>query len=871
MSIPDAGWWQVVSPYLDQALEISAEERSAWIALLREEQPALADRVESLLRDHEMLAQARFLERPTALPIRPAFAGQVVGPYTLVAPLGEGGMGSVWLGKRGDGEIEQTVAIKFLGPTGHRPAWHTRFLRERQLLASLNHPSIVHVIDAGHTDDGRPYLAMEYVDGSPIDVYAAGLPFSDRLRLFLRVCDGVAYAHRRLIIHRDLKPSNILVDNTGQPKLLDFGIAKLIDDTADATQTVERLLTPNYASPEQHEGAAQTTATDIYSLGAVLHKLLAGCSPHEPQTAPSDLPTDAGYVLRKALRKEPEERYASVEAFANDVRALLESRPVEARAGDRWYRARKFLRRYHVPVTAGALIVLSLSGGIYAANHQRAIAERRFRQVRQLANRFINLNEDIRGLPGSTNVRSRIVADSLEYLSALGEETAGNTELELDIAQAYGMVAHVQGDPTSANLGQFAEAEESLMKAEALLAGVLARDPNHAIALMRSGGLAHDRMMLARFMMRHEEALAQADKTVAQFDRFLRLQLDHPNPYEAAITYFFANVADQYASSGHFDKAFNIVRRGLDMTEAYAPAPRRGQVRGGFLYAFARARWRSGDLEGALDAASESVDLAAKAAARGHKTLDTNLADVLWLKGLILGGDESPNLGRTADALAAFQRALEIVEDHAQKDRDDFLSRHLCALLSTEIGHIVRHTRAQDALAVYDRGLVRIREAQSNPTSRRQEAELLAGSSYAARSLHREVDAMKRIDEALRLARGLNTESPDKNGPANEADHALRALGDHYAETGHPEQAAATYAELLAKIMAGKPVPDRDLRDAKVLSDTWSRLARVLRRLERHKDAQALQTRRAELWKYWDVRFPDNDFVRRQIRSLDPQ
>jgi tetratricopeptide (TPR) repeat protein len=871
MSIPNAGWWQAVSPYLDQALAMSGEERSAWIASLREEQPALVDRVESLLQDHEMLAQARFLERPAAFLIRPAFAGQVFGPYALVAPLGEGGMGTVWLGKRRDGEIEQTVAIKFLGKEGHRPAWRARFLRERQLLASLNHPSIVHVIDAGHTDDGRPYLAMEYVAGSPIDVYAARIPFSDRLRLFLRVCDGVAYAHRRLIIHRDLKPSNILVDQTGQPKLLDFGIAKLIDDTADATQTVERLLTPNYASPEQREGAAQTTATDIYSLGAVLYKLLTGCSPHEPQTAKPDLPTDACYVLRKALRKEPEERYVSVEAFANDVRALLESRPVEARAGDRWYRARKFLRRYRVPVTAAALIVISLSSGLYVANRQRAIAERRFGQVRQLANKFINLNENIRGLPGSTNVRSRIVADSLEYLSALGEETGGNTELELDIAVAYGMVAHVQGDPTSANLGQFAQAKESLLKGEALLEGVLARDPDHGIALMLAGGNAHDRMMLARFMMRPAEALEHADKTVARFDRFLGLGLEHPNPYEAAVTYFFANAADAYASSGQIDKAFSIVRRGLDMAEAYAPAQNRSQVRGGFLYALARARWRSGDLDGALQAASESVELAAKAAARGHNTLDANLADALWLKGLILGGDETPNLGRSADALAALQRAFEIAEDHAKKDREDFLSRHLFALAAIEIGNVLRHSSPEHALAVYDHGLVRIREAQSNPTSQREEVDLLAGSSYAARSLHREADAMKRIEEAVRLARALNSESPHRIEPGSEAEHALRALGDHYADTGHSEQAAATYAELLAKIMAWKPVPDRDLRDAKVLSDIWSRLAPVLRRLEHHNEAQALQTRRADLWKDWDVRLPDNVFVGRQIRALDLQ
>ncbi len=217
-------------------------------------------------------------------------------------------MGTVYLAERTDGEIQQSVAVKLLRADDHRPAFRKRFLRERQFLASLNHPSIAHVIDAGHTDDGRPYLVMEYVDGVPIDIYCGSISLRDQLTLFQRVCDGVAHAHQHLIIHRDLKPSNILVDAAGHPKLLDFGIAKLldetrIDDTRDVTHTVERLLTPSYASPEQLNGSAQTTATDVYSLGAVLYKILTGRSPRESDgTLPAG---DLDYILRKALRPEP--------------------------------------------------------------------------------------------------------------------------------------------------------------------------------------------------------------------------------------------------------------------------------------------------------------------------------------------------------------------------------------------------------------------------------------------------------------------------------------------------------------------------------------------------------------------------------------
>src|SRR4029077_21199547 len=209
---------------------------------------------------------------------------------------------------------------------------------------------------------------------------AERLSVTEKLRLFVAVSDAVSYAHSQGVIHRDLKRSNILVVYDSNPRLLDFGIARLLDDTGDPTQTIERMLTPSYASPEQFRGGAQTTATDIYSLGAVLYKLLTGRSPHESQTQSSHqaavagereipaatrlnpgLPTDVDYILRKALRSEPEERYASVEALASDVRALIEWRAVEARSGDAWYRVRKFLRRYWVPVTAAALVIASLS------------------------------------------------------------------------------------------------------------------------------------------------------------------------------------------------------------------------------------------------------------------------------------------------------------------------------------------------------------------------------------------------------------------------------------------------------------------------------------------------------------------------------
>jgi len=500
-------------------------------------------------------------------------------------------MGAVYLAERTDGEIQQKVAVKVLRAGSDRPAWRDRFLKERQLLANLNHPSIAHILDAGHSGDSGPYLVMEYVDGVSIDVYCATLDLRDKLTLFLRVCDGVAHAHRHLIIHRDLKPSNILVDASGQPKLLDFGIAKMLDETGDPTQTVERRLTPNYASPEQLRGAIQTTATDVYSLGAVLYKLLTGRSPHEsvaeasqsievmtgtkeipaPSRLSPGLPSDIDYILRKALRHEPEERYASVEAFANDVRAFLDWRPVQARSGDVWYRTRRFLRRYWLPVTAATITIAALSLGLYAANRERAIAQRRFLQVRQLANKVLALDGAIVMLPGSTKARHEIVAISKEYLEALSADAHGDRDLALEIGAAYSQLARAQGVPYTANLGQYAQAEESLRKADALLEPVLVASPQNRKALFISANVAHDRMILASSDHRRDEALAQARKAAGRLDALLgRGKASRAEMFTAAE--LFTNIALAHKNMHLYDDAIRYARRSIEISRSLPSA-----------------------------------------------------------------------------------------------------------------------------------------------------------------------------------------------------------------------------------------------------------------------------------------------------------
>ncbi len=409
-------------------------------------------------------AQA-FLESLEEIPA----PGVRCGPYRLERLLGRGGAGEVFLAERADGQIEQLVAIKLLCRGVPRPSLRSRFLQERQILAGLQHPGIARLLDAGETKEGRPYLVMDYIDGVPIDAYSRDLDVRGKLRLFLGVCDAIAYAHHNLIIHRDIKPSNILVDTAGRPKLLDFGIAKILAAASDQTCTQERVLTPDYASPEQVRGEAQSTATDIYSLGAVLYRLLTGQSPHafpnctteaidaaicttEPALARRlnpDLPADLDFIMLKALRKEPEERYSTVEQLAEDLNAFLESRPVRARSANFWYRSRKFARRYWMRVSAAAAVILSLAAGLYIVERQRAFAEARVTQLRQLSRQLLAFEMQLRTPSAGTDLQlhSMIVATYIQYLESLRPEALHNKELALEIGAGYLQLARIQGGP----------------------------------------------------------------------------------------------------------------------------------------------------------------------------------------------------------------------------------------------------------------------------------------------------------------------------------------------------------------------------------------------------------------------------------------
>ena len=500
--------WQEVKAVLGDALEkADSVERADFLLRRCADDTALLREVDSLLtRPQERLEACATEVRLSADDEEDHAIGRRIGAYRIVRELGRGGMGAVYLAARADDEFQKEVAIKLLKRGTDTNEVVRRFRAEREILARLEHPHIARLLDGGTTDDGLPYFVMEYVVGARVTDYcfALNLDVSERLRLFIKICSAVQFAHQNLIVHRDLKPANILVTAEGEPKLLDFGIARLVapeSENAQHTIHAERRLTPAYASPEQVRGDAVTTVSDVYSLGALLYELLTGRSPHRfehKNPAPTELwrvvgettpvrPSlvataanlrrrlrgDLDNILLTALRKEPHRRYTGVTAFAADLQSHLARKPVSARSSTVGYRVRRFYQRNKVATLAGVFAALALLAGtalsLWSAQRARSEArraERNFQDVRRLANSVLfEFDDAIATLPGATTVRRAMVNRALDYLDRLAAEAERDGTLQLELAQAYLKIGDAQGKPYHANLGDAPGAERSYAKA----------------------------------------------------------------------------------------------------------------------------------------------------------------------------------------------------------------------------------------------------------------------------------------------------------------------------------------------------------------------------------------------------------------------
>jgi hypothetical protein len=821
------------------------------------------------------------------------------GSYRLGKPLGRGGMGAVYLAERTDGEVSQQVAVKLLRPGADDPHLRDRFLAERQILANVSHPHIARLLDAGHREDGLPYLVMEYVAGQPIDIYCEKLGIRDKIRLFLKVCDAVSYLHRNLIVHRDLKPANILITEGGEPKLLDFGIAKMLDLALDTTVTSMRILTPDYASPEQVAGRQVTTATDIYSLGAVLYRLLTGRAPHHfdkdtsgaieraicdgnivpPSKLAPPLKGDLEAILMKALRREPHERYSTAEQLAEDLQNYLELRPVRARKGDGIYRARMFLRRYWLPAGAAAVAMAGLAAGMVIAQHERAVAERRFGQLRQLSNRIIDLDRAIRILPGSVEARQRLVSASLEYLEGLARDARGNLDLAQEISDGYWRMARIQGVNAEFNMGDTAKAEQTLKKAAALIDTVLASRPHDPGALFRAALIEQDRMILADTEGRRADTLAHTKNALEKVQAFLRYaDTRHPvhmegflragDPHEAELIgagTILSNTGLTYVNQRMYEEGARQARAGFELARPIAAA---GDVCAQSLSVLANALRYQGDLEPALAAIRESRKYAENTSYPNPTARLFTLYALLVREGRILGEANAVNLGRPADAIVVLQQALDMMDQAARQDAADSSSRSRLATVARELGAILADGDPKRAIAVYDLGLQRLNEARDSVGIRRDRADLLAGSSLPLRRLHRTTEAAARIDTALALLKETRDLPAEKIRVGGHAFAALSAQADYDAEAGDPVRAVREFEDVAARAARMEPQRETVLTDAVGASRVYAQLAKLYRRAGQKDRAAELDAQRLALWRSWDAKLPNNSFVHRQLGSV---
>ncbi len=523
--------WQRIKAIFDAAAELEPPARAPYLAEACNGDTKLIAEVCSLL--DSLAGAGDFIEKPHGLPelldspLEPALrTGMSIGPYRIVQVIGEGGMGMVYQAVRVDDLYRKLVALKIVRRGLCSSETLRKFETERHILAHLDHPNIAKLLDGGTTPDGQPYFVMDFIAGTPIDEHCdtERLPLRDRLKLFLTVCSAVGYAHRNFVVHRDIKPHNILVTPDGSIRLLDFGIAKLLDpeaDTGSETPSVVQMMTPEFASPEQLLNEPVTTASDTWSLGVVLYVMLTAHRPflfrsrspqaiydvirdsaprrpstvvqceepgpggrnlnldaiararraRTPERLARELAGDLDNILLMALRREPERRYASVEQLAGDIERYLAGLPVTARDDTFTYRASRFVRRHKGAVVAAGLATLALVAGTittsleaHEARIERERAERRFTDVRRVANSLLfDLNDAIRDLPGAAPARQLILTKALEFFGNLGQDAGDDRPLQRELAMAYERVGDVQSQ-----MQQTKPAVESYRKAVAI-------------------------------------------------------------------------------------------------------------------------------------------------------------------------------------------------------------------------------------------------------------------------------------------------------------------------------------------------------------------------------------------------------------------
>jgi serine/threonine protein kinase len=753
--------WRRIKAIIVEASTQDPSRRPAFLAKACAGDAGLLAEVSSLLESMERVGD-RFdkpdLDIGSAAPAlqsmidpdRGAMIGRRIGPYEIQREIGRGGMGAVYLASRADREFTHEVALKIIKRGMDTDAIVNRFRTERQILADLEHPHIARLLDGGTTDDGLPYLVMEYVNGEAITTYCDKhrLNIAERLTIFRKICDAVAYAHQRLVVHRDLKPSNVLVSTDGVPKLLDFGLAKILNADTPATETVQRWMTPGFASPEQLRGDRVTTVSDVYSLGLLLYELLCGTrpfgdlegaklvravledEPEKPSLAIARAPEqvcasreatrdrlrrrlqgDLDNIVLMALQKEPSRRYASVEQFSEDIRRHLERMPIQARGDTPGYRLSKFVQRHKGGVIAAAIVVFAVISGLGAslyeshlvrqqaeiARTQRARAERRFDDVRKLANSLIfDVHDSIKDLPGATQARKLVSTKALEYLDSLSQEAAGDPSLQRELAAAYDRVGDVLGYDGAANLGDYGGAIQAYEKALGIRESMAASNPSdmqvHAALLnsyfhftfaLESAGRDAEALDVLRKALPVAQKIGDARKNAKSLD------------WLAGIHWRTAKIL---ARQGAHEQALNEYRTAAAIREPIAGDSDEMRTHLAADYnGIATTLWQTGRATEALTPSRKAMQILGQLSSSDPDNV--TLREYLGESYLIIQPPLAA-LGELDESLESARQALSIFESIQSKDPQNLLARANAGFAEIQLGEalILKH-RISEAMS----------------------------------------------------------------------------------------------------------------------------------------------------------------------------
>jgi tetratricopeptide (TPR) repeat protein len=851
--------WAVLRQILYEALELPVERRAEFLDQACGADQAQRAELESLLHSAEQ--PDPFLDHPLANlsgssqhGVSPGSRiGQRLGHYEIVDSIGRGGMGEVYRARRADGLYDKDVAIKLVRSDWADFAVLERFSHERRILATLEHDHIARLYDGGTTDDGIPYLVIEFVDGSPIDRYCdcGALTIDERLALFVRVCDAVQYAHQHLVVHRDIKPGNILVTHQGEPKLLDFGIAKVMTAISGGDETRMALMTPHYASPEQLRGDPISTGSDVYSLGVVLYRLIAGRLPFDPAAiTPHELarficevdpkPPSASHtadraarprnvrdldnIVLKTLRKDPARRYATVAQLADDLRRYLTGRAVIATPDSLGYRARLFVRRHTLGValftaalvlTIAATVTIVSEARIAAENSRRA--ERRFADVHELATSLVfELHDAIRDVPGSLAARRLLVERAIRYLDSLAQEAQGNIQLERELGSAFERLGTVQGSAFTDNLGDTQAAQQSYAKAAGLrlaVANSTAATRSDQIALLGTLRRYADSLSVTN---RLGEAEAQAERATAVGEALQRTDPQDPALLrELSPAYStLAGILAGNVGSGHLgklDEALAVDRKQVAAAQtllAIEPTPANQARALSASVNLADGLLFSGQVREAEpyyeQAAAPFRSLAAstgKAGDREHlAALDDRLANFqLWA-------------GNCARALQNNEEALTVARQASDADaKDNYEKMVLANEVANTAGDLACLHRTAEARSRIDEALTIIRSVaatdQHNALVRANEAAITDIAGLVDEQAGQPQAALSHYDRAREIMAAQHAADPSNAGSKLQLAMEQIYAADMHAVLRDAAGAAKLYRQVIADMNDGATGP----------------------------------------------------------------